>query len=679
MNLKNFCAILISLLILSGEALSSGVNADLALTPKEQQWLQNHPILKTGIVTNAHPYEYTDENGLYQGVASSYLQIIEDSLGIKFEIIPFPNHSEIMPMIQNGQISVLPFIATKDIHNTGFITSQPYVASSLGIFGRDHNAFINNLDDVQEQKIAICKETIQYFKKIRNTNLNFVVYPNTLEAIKAAERGETELYIGDILHSKYVIEKLALHKLRYIAPVVGSSYYFGIGTSPDNQILITIINKVLQQITPQTNSQIRQKWAAAEYSREEIMKRYSQYLLFLISGFITLLAGLIYRHHHQHQKSTQFSEAQKMESIGRLAGGVAHDFNNMLAGILGATEVLDIKLDKDSPLHKYTRIISAASERAAVLISQLLVFSRNQERRIENLDFHKCINEAVELMEHGLQKKYTVVRNLKAENYCINGNQSLLQSLIINLGVNARDAMKKGGNIEISTCNIELNKEDIHTLNISVKPGNYIQLSVCDHGSGIPPNIRHKIFEPFFTTKETGKGTGLGLAAVYGIVLEHKGSIQVDSSPQGTCFHIFFPIAENLCQIKTSTPLPAALNAKIMVVDDENILLELMKDILNILGAEVITVNNPLQAIEVYKQNPDINAVMLDVIMPGCTGVELYHKLLKLNPDLRTVFMSGYNRDTEILKILEDNPHVQFINKPYTMEECEKILALILP
>lgn len=416
-----------------------------------------------------------------------------------------------------------------------------------------------------------------------------------------------------------------------------------------------------------------------EYTGEAAV--FTPYLHYLFIPFVLLVPVVLYfirRSRVNKKTALQIAHMQKMESIGRLAGGVAHDFNNMLAGIRGAAEMLEIKVGEESVLRKYTDIILNACERSSYLASQLLIFSREREKAFENMNLHGCLKDAIALLEYGINKKIEIKTCFKAKDHFISGNCSLIQSLILNLGFNAQDAMGGKGRIDISTRNVSLEDGSMDDCVIDVKPGRYLEVRVRDYGSGIPEKIQSKIFEPFFTTKEVGKGTGLGLSAVYGIVLEHKGTLRFESDGGGTCFYLYFPVTEHKKLRKQIPRRMRPIQAKIMVVDDEKILLELMKDILITLKAEVITVNDAFKAAGVYRKNPGIDIVMLDVIMPGKGGMEVYEELVKINPDVKVIFMSGYNRDNEISAMVENNGNAVFINKPCAVSECQRKIMEML-
>ena len=417
------------------------------------------------------------------------------------------------------------------------------------------------------------------------------------------------------------------------------------------------------------------------YEQEKLSVSELSILFFAMAIMLVLiLAFMVYRSWIQHKHALQLSQAQKMESLGSLAGGVAHDFNNMLAGIQGAAEFIKLNFStiETDKYGKYIEIIIKACLRASHLTSQLLVFAKEKERKFEPLDANEIIKDGILLLEHGVSKKVEIITSLKARSSCVEADRDLLQNMLLNLGFNARDAMPEGGVLKISTRNIIIKDDEINDYLLKVKAGKYVELSVKDNGKGIAPENIHKIFEPFFTTKSVGKGTGLGLAAVYGIVQEHHGTIKVISSMKGTEFKICFPVSKAKYCMEKEIQKPKPINAKVLVVDDEKILSELLKDILQSLGCEVKIFSSSEEAWDFYIRNQDFDVVMLDVLMPHISGVELYEKMKLITPNMKFVFMSGYSKDTEVEKIVEGNTSVAFIRKPYSAADLSEKLRGVL-
>ncbi len=363
----------------------------------------------------------------------------------------------------------------------------------------------------------------------------------------------------------------------------------------------------------------------------------------------------------------QLLHSQKMEAIGRLAGGIAHDFNNMLSTVLGYSEMVLMRLQKDDPLYKNIEIIYEASERAASLTRQLLAFSRKQimEIRVVNLTdiiknmwmiLESLIGEDVEME----LKTHTAFTNIKAD-------RGQIEQVIMNLAVNARDAMPHGGRLIIEIEKIELDEDYVRNYE-DLKAGSYVVLSMTDTGHGMTADVREKIFEPFFTTKEMGKGTGLGLATVYGIVKQLNGHIAVYSEPGvGTTFKIYFPaVTEEAEKVTTDRTKNMMLhgNETILVVDDEPSVRKIIAESLQPLGYKIITAPTGMQALEICHSSAEkIDLLLTDIIMPGMNGRELAKALTRIYPDLKVIYMSGY-MDNIITRFDNLEPGSAFISKP---------------
>ena len=386
----------------------------------------------------------------------------------------------------------------------------------------------------------------------------------------------------------------------------------------------------------------------------------------------------------EHEKEREVLEerlrqAQKMEAIGTLAGGVAHDFNNMLGGILGAAELLAGCLSEDSKAQKYQKIIVQAARRATSLTEQLLAFSRTSPKTSTPVDLHDVIRQTVVLVKNTVDKRISVQTFFSAEESTVIGDPSLLQSMFLNLCINSAHAMPEGGSIEIRTRVVESNEVDgtlYGTEDTRIEPGKYIAAEVRDTGQGIAPEHLSKIFDPFFTTKKQGRGTGLGLASVYGTVQQHNGVINVSSEiGVGTVFHLLFPLcgAEKV----ELAPTDGIIQGKgcVLIVDDEDVMRATAEAILEELGYQVVSVENGRQALEVFeKERTKIDLVILDMVMPVMNGRDCFKELLKLDPEVTAVLSSGFTRE-EDLKDMLDAGLKGFIRKPYSKAGLSRIVS----
>jgi PAS domain S-box-containing protein len=388
----------------------------------------------------------------------------------------------------------------------------------------------------------------------------------------------------------------------------------------------------------------------------------------------------------------QIQHLQKMESIGRLAGGIAHDFNNILAAILGNVKMATEKTSDEKVL-KYLSRIKAASERASALTQQLLGFARQGKYELAPVDLRDCVCNVVEMLEHTIDKRIEVVVEPAHMSTKVMGDRTQLEQVILNLAVNAIDAMmptlekKQSGVLRFSWGSGV--REEIKVVNQHLLPNQpYLCLAISDSGIGIPKEIQKKIFEPFFTTKEVGKGTGLGLAMVYGIMQNHHGSVHVESEVgKGTTFELYFPqVLESQTKQETVTtththPRAMQKNKKILIVDDEEMLRELLVEQLTEVGYAVYEASNGVEAIEVLKrlcaEQTQIDAVVLDMNMPKMDGAKAFAEIRTLFPKMPILIATGYAED-DVVRQLQQTGTSGVLVKPYDADLLlEKLNALL--
>ena len=372
-----------------------------------------------------------------------------------------------------------------------------------------------------------------------------------------------------------------------------------------------------------------------------------------------------------HRLEAQFIEAQKMEVIGQLAGGVAHDFNNILAVIVGYSDLITSDLEPDSPLRKYTEEIRLASERAAGLTGQLLIFSRKQKVQPVVLDLNRAIKGTENMLLRLIDENIEMTLVAGTEIGCVKADPGYIGQVLMNLVVNARDAMPNGGRILIETSDVRLDEAYAET-HAGVPSGDYVMLSVTDTGTGMTDEVKAHVFEAFFTTKEAGKGTGLGLATCQTIIQQSGGHIGVDSTVgQGTTFKIYFPrIAEPCPPEGSSIPKlePSRRGTEtLLIVEDEPSVRHLACGLLQARGYEVLAAANGQEALRVAREHKGqpIGLVVTDVIMPQMGGKIMAEWLKTTYPDIKILFTSGYTDDAIAHHGVLD-PGVAFLPKPYT-------------
>jgi len=375
-------------------------------------------------------------------------------------------------------------------------------------------------------------------------------------------------------------------------------------------------------------------------------------------------------------------QSQKIDAIGQLAGGIAHDFNNVLSGILGASDLLHGLLPPDPRAKRCLHIIQEAAERAAGLTQKLLSFARKQPARLEVLDLHALIRDMVGLLEHTIDRRIRIELRLAAPVAMIHGDAVLLQSAIVNLGINAAHAMEDGGTLTLATRAALLDPAACRAANITGQAGAFIVLEVNDTGHGIPPDVLPHIFEPFFTTKPVGQGTGLGLSTVFGTVSQHGGAITVRSEAgSGTCFEILLPLhaAAPVAVVAAEAAVMQQDRGLILVVDDEAILRVTAKEMLEFLGYTVLSAADGREGLELFAlHHADIDVVLLDMVMPVLSGRDCFLAMREIRADARIVITSGFLRDDDLTQ-LQAAGVSGCLRKPYRAKELGELLKSIVP
>jgi PAS domain S-box-containing protein len=366
----------------------------------------------------------------------------------------------------------------------------------------------------------------------------------------------------------------------------------------------------------------------------------------------------------------QIQQAQKMESIGRLAGGVAHDFNNMLSVIVGQTEIMLLSAKPECPTYHSLKEIHSAALRSSDLTRQLLAFARRQTIAPKILDLNKNIETTFKLLKRIIGENIKLLWNPDENIWPVRIDPSQVDQLLINLCLNARDAIAASGTITIETANTVIDSTYCKK-HMEFRPGNWVQLTVSDDGCGIDEENQRLIFEPFFSTKELGKGTGLGLATVYGIVKQNKGFVYVYSEPDlGTTFKIYLPqVLDTITKEEALKPKKHPKGCEtILLVEDEGSILDVGKVVLERFGYSVLTALSPKEALKIAQSWDDpIHLLITDVVMPEMNGRELQTHLEKIKPGIKVLFMSGYTSNVIVHRgVLEEN--VNFLQKPFSID-----------
>jgi two-component system cell cycle sensor histidine kinase/response regulator CckA len=378
----------------------------------------------------------------------------------------------------------------------------------------------------------------------------------------------------------------------------------------------------------------------------------------------------------------QFRQAQKMEAVGRLAGGVAHDFNNLLMVISGYAEVLLEHTRKNDPLYPKIEAIHQATDRATTLTRQLLAFSRKQLLELKVVDLNIIVEDIKRLLRPLIGENIELQTQLAPDLGRTRADAGQIEQVLMNLVVNSKDAMPNGGKVTIQSANARLNHEDVRREYSYIHPGLYVVLSVTDTGEGMDKETQLRIFEPFFTTKEKGKGTGLGLSTVYGIIKQSGGYVLVQSEPgQGTTFRIYLPRVEDALEPVGTLGISSSQNGgseTVLLVEDEESVRQLVRETLESKGYKVLEAENGEAALRIVSNYSDkIDMLITDVVMPGMSGRELSARLCASRPQTKVLYLSGYTEDAIGHEGVVD-PHTVFLQKPFTLQMLSRKVREVL-
>jgi PAS domain S-box-containing protein len=381
----------------------------------------------------------------------------------------------------------------------------------------------------------------------------------------------------------------------------------------------------------------------------------------------------------RHHLEEQLRQADKMKAIGQLAGGIAHDFNNQLMAIMGSAELIRVSPKEDTT--ENIDLILTASRRAADLTGKLLAFARKGRYQSVSVDMHKIIAEVVALLDRTIDKRIRIVLKLGALQAMVDGDPTQLQNTLLNIAINARDAMPDGGEITFSTAMETPDHACCWNHPHDLRPVPHILIGIADTGTGMDEETKKHVFEPFFTTKPTGAGTGMGLPAVYGTIRNHQGSVTFTSAlGHGTEFRIWLPLSKTCESAESEKKADAVVKgtAHVLVAEDEAGVRRILKAILTSMGYRVTICNDGQDAVDFYKTSwHDVDLVILDMMMPRMDGSDAFLAMQAVNPSLRAILCSGYSMSGKVQKILDAGVK-RFIQKPFHMSDLSRTITEVL-
>ncbi len=530
--------------------------------------------------------------------------------------------------------------------------------------------------DITEQKYLL--------KQIRQSNIRYENFiRNSQDGIWRLELSEP----ADITLPAWKLSEWIVEKGKFVEANTALARMYGFDTPEEflkqtvSEVVVDREAHILRTQKFIENGFVVSNIPTIEKDRFGVIHHFeNSYTAEIVGGKLHSMWGVQHDITHQEQLMNRLIESQKMESIGNLAGGIAHDFNNIIAAILGYATLLKNSLQNiDVKLAQYASTIEHSAERAGELTQQLLAFARGGKYKVTAVDPNKTVVDVVRLLERTIDKSIQIQTTLDSSISAIEGDETQIHQVLLNICVNARDAMPTGGVLTIESSQVILSQRDISS-SYDAKAGTYVLISIGDTGIGMAPEIQKRIFEPYFTTKKEIGGTGLGLAVVYGIVRNHGGFMIVQSEPgKGSSFRVFLPSGTSRAGEEYLPAVDASGGTEtILVIDDEDDINNLTREVLEPRGYIVLVENDGVSAIKLFREHSStIQLVILDLNMPGSGGIDIIPMLRAINPEIRILISSGYSREIYVQSILT-LPRVEFLQKPFQIATLAQSVRSLL-
>jgi ABC-type amino acid transport substrate-binding protein/nitrogen-specific signal transduction histidine kinase/CheY-like chemotaxis protein len=686
------------------------------LTPEEKAWIAAHPTIRVGIDPEFAPFEFINKNGEFSGFASDYLPLLNQRLGLNLQVVSDLSWQQVMTMAAQGQIDVLSSVGFTSERSRFLTYTVPYIGFFRMIFSRTDVPFISGPSDLNALKVAVQANTSHSGWLHENTSISPQLFDSLEQAIRAVADGKADVLIGNFATCTHAIRELNITNIRVAAPVSPDRLLLHMGVRKDWPILVGILNKGLASISNDEAKTIENRWLASGYTIGVPSRIVWQRIGLTV--FLAVLAVVFFWHGNNrlrreaalrvkaeqelrtaHERLAQRVEertrelaeanvslqqkldenqrlqaqllrAEKMQALGLMAGGVAHDLNNILAGIVSYPDLLLVELPPDSPLRNPIEVIRDSGKRAAEVVSDLLTVARGVTMEKNPADLNALITEFLASPEYQAVKaqhpQVTCTTDLAPDLLPISCSVIHIKKCLLNLLTNGLEAMDDSGSLTIVTAN-EAGAETEADNGDPQRP--WVCMMIGDSGSGIAEADLQHIFDPFFSKKVMGRsGTGLGLTVVWNTMQDHGGTIQVNSSPAGTVFSLRFPAADRSPAVPGQDPQPLELHGsgeKILVVDDEQNQRDITRNMLTRMGYEVASVGSGEEALT-YLQDYLVDLVVLDMILsPGMSGLATFQQIIRIRPGQKAIIVSGFSANEDVAAAQKLGAG-QYLKKPFT-------------
>jgi signal transduction histidine kinase len=686
---------LFACLLLSSIAQSS---TNIDLSDEEKEHLAAKGRVTMCVDPDWMPYERIDEQGKHVGIAADFMSEFQKRIPVPIELVLTESWKESLEAAKSRQCDILSLLNESPQRREFLNFTDPYLTDSVVLVARNDVFYLDGLEALSGRKLGVVDGYV-YEEKIRKQYPEIIIIPvkSVGDALRKVSDGKIYATLDALFIITSNIQELGLSNLK-IAGQTGLDNAFRVGVRKDDPILLSVFDKLIKNLDDTTRNAILRSWYTLKFQHGTDWRMVWQVtaiaiIILCLLGYITLSTRRFNRKlaksnedlHKKNQErlraeeskmklEEQIRRSQKMESLGMMASGIAHDLNNILTGIVSYPDLLLLQLPKDSPLREAVETIKDSGQRAADVVSDLLTIAKGVAIVKQVCNLNRIVQEYLGSAEHMRleqdQPGVVFENDLDAELLNISCSSLHMQKILINLVLNAYEAIGSQGKVTIKTANRYLDEplrgyEDVQT-------GEYVLLTVSDTGPGISRDDLEMIFEPFFTKKVMGRsGTGLGLAVVWNTIYDHDGYINVTSNENGTIFELYFPVTRD--EVTPEEMKHASFEdylgkgERILVVDDERKQREIACGMLTQIGYAAEAVSSGEEAIQ-YLENHAADLIVLDMIMPGMNGRETYERAIKIHPNQKAIIASGYS-DTEDVKATQKLGAGKYVRKPYTLEK----------
>lgn len=684
--------------LFAGESEEDKPPTELVLTEEEQQWVREHPVVRFAPDVDFAPIEYLDQQERHQGIAADYLALLVDKLPFRLEMVQIKKWTEVMRQAKSREIDMLSAAAPTPERLEFLRFTNHYVTFPAVLLIRDDKKISPTISNLEGLRVAAVSGYADHEYMIRvHPKVALDAVPDISSGLRLVAFGKVDAMILNLASASYYIKKDGITNLQ-VYKDSGFIYDFSFAVRKDWPQLVSILNKAIATIPLEGHQEIFAKWVGLKQqpwrpSKEAILLFGAVVISITLAGVVLWnrslrqriaartselqkeLADRIRAEEEGKELRQKINQAKKMEALGLLAGGVAHDLNNILSGIVGYPELLLFKLQPDHPMYVPLTKIKESGVRAAAVVADMLTIARGAASTKDVSNLNVIVTEYLQSPEH--EEKHSrfptasIIPQLDENLLNIRCSSVHLRKCLMNLVLNALEALPpQEGIIIISTTNRYLDRP--LSGYDTIQAGEYVLLTVQDNGAGIDPKDIEHIFEPFYSKKILGRsGTGLGLAVVWNTIQEHEGYINVSSSAAGTVFDLYFPACREVALIEQEGMRRENLRGnkeKILVIDDEPVQRDIATRMLNALNYQAFCVESGEEAL-IFLEKNQVVLLVLDMIMgPGINGLETYERIVARHPGQKAIIASGFSENEDVRKTQALGAG-QYLKKPYTLEK----------